>query len=89
MAHEVCFLCRRDAQLSKEYDQESRSLVTNVDCPRCGPYRVLPHAWTNHERTCLAAYVKHENKVRGRPPLIGTANWGTLVRLGEALLQRR
>jgi DNA-directed RNA polymerase subunit RPC12/RpoP len=89
MAQSVCYLCRADAQSSKEFDPESRSLVTTVDCPRCGHYRLTPHAWTKHERACLAAYVQHENQVRRGPPLIGAANWGTLVRLGEALLERR
>ena len=49
----------------------------------------MPHAWTNHERSCLAAYVRYENQARRRPPLIEAANWETMVRLGEALLQRR
>jgi len=89
MAQNVCYLCRADAQLSKEYDLESRSLITTVECPRCGRYRLMPHAWTNHERSCLAAYVRYENQARRRPPLIEAANWETMVRLGEALLQRR
>jgi hypothetical protein len=88
MAHDVCYLCRADAQLSKEFDQESRSLITTVECPRCGHYRVTPHPWTKHERSCLAAYVQYENKAGRRPPLIGAANWPTMVKLGEALLER-
>jgi hypothetical protein len=89
MAQEVCFLCRAAAQASKAFDPESRSLITAVDCPRCGCYRITPHAWTNHERVCLAAYVQHENKVRRSPPFIEPGNWSTLVRLGETILQKR
>ena len=89
MAQEVCYLCRADAQRSKEFDQENRSLLTNVDCPNCGHYSLTPQAWTSHERSCLAAYVRHENKVKRRPPVIQSANWETLVKLGEALLHRQ
>jgi hypothetical protein len=88
MAQSVCYLCRADAQSSTELDPESGSQITTVDCPRCGPYRLTPHAWNDHERACLAAYVQHESKARRAPPLIGAANWETLVRLGEALRER-
>ena len=88
MAHDVCYLCRADAQLSKEFDQESRSLLTTVECARCGRYHLTPQSWTSHERSCLAAYVRYENKAGRRPPLIEAANWVTMVRLGEALLRR-
>ena len=89
MAQDVCPLCRTGAHLAKEFDQESGSLVTAVECPRCGRYRLTPRAWTSRERSCLAAYVQHENKVGRRPPRIADDNWKTLVRIGEALLQRQ
>lgn len=89
MAQDVCFLCRASATVEKSFDQENTSLLTAVDCPQCGQYQLTPQAWTSHERSCLAAYVAHENRAKRRPPLIQPANWETLVRLGEALLQRR
>jgi hypothetical protein len=89
MAEEVCFLCRAGAQIEKQFDRESRSLLTKVECPRCGGYCLTPHAWTSHERAALAAYVRHENEVGRRPPLIQATNWTTLAKLGAAILQRR
>jgi hypothetical protein len=89
MAQDVCFLCRANAQVDKEFDPETRRLLTTVDCPSCGQYLLTPQAWTSHERSCLAAYVAHENKAKRRPPLIQASNWEMLVRLGEALQQKR
>lgn len=88
MAQDVCYLCRAEAKLAKEFNQGNRSLTTTVECLRCGRYRVAPQAWTNHERACLAAYVRYENAAGRQPPLIEAANWQTMARLGEALLQR-
>ena len=89
MSQSVCYLCRSSTEIAKQFDPESRSLLTTVNCPRCGRYSLTPHPWTNHERSCLAAYVHHENEVGRRPPLIEATNWTTLVKLGEAILQRR
>lgn len=89
MAQSVCFLCRAKATVGKSYDQETGNLLTNVNCPQCGPYSLTPQAWTSHERSCLASYVSHENQAKRRPPLIQPANWQTLVRLGEALQHKR
>jgi hypothetical protein len=88
MGQQVCYLCGADAQFSKESDPESRSLISVVECTRCGHYRLTPQTWTGHERSCLAAYVRYENKAGRRPPLIGSSNWRTMVKLGEALLKR-
>jgi hypothetical protein len=89
MGETVCCLCRANAQVDKEVDQGTKNLLTNVDCPECGPYVLTPQAWTSHERSCLAAYVSHENQAKRRPPLIQSTNWQMLVRLGEALRQKR
>lgn len=89
MAQNLCYLCRAHAEFDKKFEQESCTLLTTVECSRCGSYRLTPRAWTSHERSCLAAYVRHENKAGRQPPVIHDANWETLVKLGEALLERR
>jgi hypothetical protein len=82
MSQAACFLCGSEANLSDELDPAGLTIVT---CPNCGWYRLTPLDWTADERLCLAAYVRHENRLGRGSPTITEGNQRLLIRLGERL----